>query len=162
MDTARGHYDLAFWSSFFRYESGSGPAELTGWINALFPYLKQHESKGTLIRNPYLDRWHEAWLVATQRPRHLTIEDTPEGPALELIPSGLNRAPVRIVDELLGITVEVQFIGGLFGVVQDPTTLALTPEFVWAIAHPPLEGGKSRGAENGKFDVPRGPLHIVV
>ena len=38
-EAAAGHADTAFWRSFFRYQSGSGPAELTGWIVTLFPYL---------------------------------------------------------------------------------------------------------------------------
>lgn len=34
---AEGHVDGSFWRSFFRYQSGSGPSELTGWILVLFP-----------------------------------------------------------------------------------------------------------------------------
>jgi hypothetical protein len=41
--TAEGQIDLAFWRSFFRYESGSMGAEMTGWIQVLFPYLIHHE-----------------------------------------------------------------------------------------------------------------------
>jgi hypothetical protein len=41
--TAEGHVDRAFWRSFFRYESASGPSLLTGWIIALFPYLRTQE-----------------------------------------------------------------------------------------------------------------------
>ena len=37
--TAEGATDPAFWKSFFHYQSGSGPAVLTGWITVLFPYL---------------------------------------------------------------------------------------------------------------------------
>lgn len=162
VNTASGRQELDFWKSFFRYEGGSGPPELTGWMNVLFPYLKDYEGKVALMRNPYLDQWREAWQVANQRPRTLTIGDVPEGPALGSIPSGLNRAPVRIVDELLGVTVDAQFIGGLFGVVQDPTTLALIPEFGWAIAHPPIASLNPRDVEERNLDIPRLPLHIVV
>jgi hypothetical protein len=41
--TAEGNVDRAFWRSFFRYESSSGPSLLTGWILALFPYLREQE-----------------------------------------------------------------------------------------------------------------------
>src|SRR6476660_712791 len=43
---ADGHVDPGFWRSFFRYQSGSGPSELTGWILVLFPYLKTFDEGG--------------------------------------------------------------------------------------------------------------------
>jgi len=47
--TAEGNVDRAFWRSFFRYESSSGPELMTGWILALFPYLRKQEFE------PYVD-----------------------------------------------------------------------------------------------------------
>ena len=32
VSTAGGDVDVEFWSSFFRYASGSGPSEITGWV----------------------------------------------------------------------------------------------------------------------------------
>jgi hypothetical protein len=51
VETAEGQVDQGFWRSFFRYQSGSGPAELTGWILTLFPYL---EGERTPEQNPHL------------------------------------------------------------------------------------------------------------
>ena len=51
--TASGEVDRAFWESFFRYRSGSGPSELTGWILTLFPYLTDPWTDA-LQPNPYL------------------------------------------------------------------------------------------------------------
>ena len=53
--SAEGHADPAFWRSFFRHESGSGPSELTGWILVLFPYLEG----GT--PNPHLASWEAGY-----------------------------------------------------------------------------------------------------
>src|SRR5262249_39725078 len=53
--TAEGRVDRGFWRSFFRYESGSGPALLTGWIVTLFPYLRIQQirpSKGEPADEP--------------------------------------------------------------------------------------------------------------
>lgn len=162
VDTAKGRYDMAFWESFFRYQSNSGPAELTGWITVLFPYLKDRQGNEGLVRNPYLDRWLAGWQIATQRSRDLTFADELQGPALHRLPSGLSRVPVRINDESKGISVDAQFIGGLFGVVQHPGSLALTPEFGWAIAHPPVASHAAPDTGDERFEAPVKRLHIVV
>ncbi len=41
----------------------------------------------------------------------------------------------------------MEFISGLVGVTQDPHSLALLPEFVWAIAHQAPESAAQRPAE---------------
>ena len=64
-----GEDDPSFWESFFRYESGSGPAELTGWILTLFPYLTVNWTSGQLGWNPYLSTWRKALDTARTRPR---------------------------------------------------------------------------------------------
>lgn len=133
--TADGQVDTAFWRSFFRYESGSGPSELTGWILVLFPYLKKFERDRTTIEaNPYLGRWEKALGAAENRRGRILA---PEGPALSSIPSSLASAPVNLVDGRNGSQHPVRFVGGLFGVVQDAKTSALAPEFGWAIVHEP-------------------------
>lgn len=131
--TAEGHVDRAFWRSFFRYQSGSGPSELTGWILVLFPYLKKFADYGrswTLDRNAYLAQWERHFTIAESRTSWIK---TPEGPGLGAVPSSLASAPVTVVDVRDGSQQKVSFVGGLFGVVQEPSTLALAPEFGWAV-----------------------------
>jgi hypothetical protein len=133
--SAEGHVDRSFWRSFFRYQSGSGPSELTGWILTLFPYLNGFEGdRVTIEPNPHLGRWEEALRKAESRQNAIR---TPEGPGLLAIPSSLASAPVVFVDRRDGSRHPLRFVGGLFGVVQDRTTLALAPEFGWAIVHEP-------------------------
>lgn len=138
--TAEGHGDRTFWQSFFRHESSSGGNELTGWINVLFPYIHVwNEEKGAneLGPNPYFERWEEGFQSAEKRKMNgeWLRWGTQEGPALPALPSGVASAPVRFVDVRDGSVHPLRFVGGLLGVVQDPQSLALMPEFGWAIIH---------------------------
>lgn len=135
--TAEGHVDRGFWRSFFRYQSGSAPSELTGWILTFFPYLKTLANDGEqLAPNPYLGRWEQALRAAENRTGWGYQTD---GPGLLQIPSSLASAPVRFVDVRDGSAHPLRFIAGLFGVTQDATSGALAPEFGWAVVHD--EGG---------------------
>lgn len=131
--TAEGHVDPGFWRSFFRYQSGSGPSELTGWILVLFPYLKTFDRDGErLASNPYLSRWEPALRIAEKRTDWRFM---PEGPGLGAIPSSIAGAPVKFVDARDGSIHPLRFVAGLFGTTQDAVTSALAPEFGWAIVH---------------------------
>jgi hypothetical protein len=85
--------------SFFRYQSGSGPSELTGWILVLFPYLKlwgdDWQAPPTIRPTPYLARWEAAY--ATAEAGTSWIKNV-EGPGLASIPTSLASAPVVLVD----------------------------------------------------------------
>jgi Domain of unknown function (DUF4419) len=73
-DTAAGNVDKDFWRSFFRYESASGPDEVTGWILTLFPYLVRDWQTKALGPNRYLSTWREGLYFAQHRgdqPLHL-------------------------------------------------------------------------------------------
>lgn len=132
--TASGQADPTFWRSFFRYQSGSGAAELTGWILTFFPYLRDFDNPGALLPNPYLSSWQERFERAERRTGWLHW-NAAEGPALGSIPSGLASAPVRFVDRPSGSAVNLRFVGGLFGVTEAPELRALTPSFGWAITY---------------------------
>jgi hypothetical protein len=133
-EAAEGRIDREFWRSFFRYQSGSGPAELTGWINVLFPYLRKQFQSRELVVNPYLSQWKQAWQSAEARPRNEFMFE-PRGPSIALLPSALAGAPVKA--KLLDGSPDrnIRFVAGLFGVAQDDASLAVSPEFGWAIGH---------------------------
>lgn len=137
VSAAEGRAEPGFWRSFFRYQSGSGPSELTGWILLLFPYLKKFEGDRTsLERNPYLRGWEKALRIAETRTSWIR---GPEGPALHAVPSSLSSAPVNFVDVRDGSKHAIRFVAGLFGVTQEPKTMALAPEFGWAVVHEPAQ-----------------------
>lgn len=131
--TASGKIDQEFWRSFFRYESGSGPAELTGWISTLYPYLRARDDEQKLVSNPYLESWHARYTRALARTDWRWTDM--EGPSIADLPSGMASAPVRCLDRRTGEQVELRFVAGMFGVEQDPSTGALSPCFGWAVVY---------------------------
>ena len=134
-EAAAGHADTAFWRSFFRYQSGSGPAELTGWIVTLFPYLEDPRRRGTLVRNTWLASWHERFRIADSRGNARLDWGDVQGPGIGLVPGSLASAPVRFVDVRDNSAVDLRFVAGMFGVDQDATTGSLAPAFGWAVVH---------------------------
>jgi hypothetical protein len=51
---ARGTVNRPFWQSLYRYHDESGGPVMTGWISALFPYLKDQRTGLATKRNPWL------------------------------------------------------------------------------------------------------------
>ena len=136
-ETSRGHIDRNFWNSFFRYDSSSGRgAAMTGWIQVLFPYLKDLQTKGKLVVNEYLKTW-EVDHIHAKKQCGVPFRQTEfiRGPYLLEVPTGLSSAPVRVLDRHSGETHDMRFIAGMFGVSQDETTNALAPSFGWAIVY---------------------------
>ena len=132
---AAGEIDHDFWRSFFRYQSGSGPSELTGWILTLFPYLVSDWETKALAPNTYLSTWHDRLQTATRRGVRFRDFDKIQGPSIGEIPEGLVSAPVRFDDRFSGAKIELRFVAGLFGVEQDVETRALSASFGWAIVY---------------------------
>ncbi len=135
--TAAGERDTGFWRSFFRYESGSGPAELTGWILTLFPYLISEIETKRLAPNPYLSTWAQGWRHADTREESLGLNslDQAQGPGMWNIPGSLASAPVRLEDRMTEAEHTLRLVAGMFGVEQDVETLALSPAFGWAVVY---------------------------
>lgn len=137
VQAAEGKCDSDFWRSFFRYQSGSGPAELTGWIHVLFPYLRDfHKDRqgNQLMPNPYLPRWAKGFQKADSRKGWLKWDEV-QGPGINALPAGIASAPVKIIDKRDNSEHKMRFAAGLFGVAQDPSSLALIPEFGWAVLY---------------------------
>ena len=134
-ETAAGRVDTDFWRSFFRYESGSGPAELTGWIVTLFPYLKTGRNTDGLARSTYLSTWREHFRIADSRGNARVDRNNIQGPAIDLIPGSLASAPVRFIDVRDDSEAALRFVAGMLGVRQDAGTGALAPAFGWAVVH---------------------------
>ncbi|WP_437560953.1 DUF4419 domain-containing protein [Sorangium sp. So ce542] len=141
--SSEGRADRSFWRAFFRYENRAD--ELTGWIHVLFPYLRAWPND-YFAPNPYIESWHERWLTAESRSDALGGLGNPQGPGLSELPPGLTSAQLRFVDG--GRRPHpMEFISGLIGVTQDPHSLALIPEFVWAVVHQAAESAAERPAE---------------
>lgn len=137
VEAAEGRADVDLWRSFFRYRGGSGPAEMTGWINVLFPYLYKDIQAKVLAPNPFMEDWSGHLSRPDTRQSFIDFAMAPRGPGLDQMPTGIASAPVKV--KMMGgaapVDVAMRFAGGLFGVVQDPVSLALEPAFGWAILY---------------------------
>lgn len=131
VSAAEGKPDPKFWQSIFRYQSGSGPSVMTGWMTALFPYLKDEDDR--LTQNPYLSDWERLLDLYDQQVGWRGRVSHPQRIGLSSIPACLASAPVKVH---WGQTeVEMRFVGGLIGVSQSPGDLALQTECGWAIIY---------------------------
>lgn len=126
-----GQVNTDFWKSMFRYHSGSGPAVMTGWANVFFPYFKNRQTD-KLYPNPYLQDWQERLAFDDYQNWRERWQD-PQGVGIGAIPSCFTSVPLTI--DWGGRETKMQFIGGLLGVSQDDTTLAVAPECGWAIVY---------------------------
>lgn len=125
VEAASGKIDRKFWDSIYKYNGsdGSGTPYVSGWVNCLFPYLWERTPMGAprkLLPNPWIKN----------EPTELN------GPTREVFPNTTAIAPFRWVigmDEENLTAYDMEFIGGLVGVAQDPENLALRPEIGWAV-----------------------------
>ena len=115
----------------FRYNSGSGPAVMTGWANVLFPYFKDYESD-TLYPNPYLSDWKERLAIDDQQ--HWRERwGAPQGIGLAAIPTCFTSVPLTV---FWGAhETKMRLIGGILGVSQNTETLEVESECGWAVVY---------------------------
>jgi Domain of unknown function (DUF4419) len=128
---SEGTVDPDFWNSIYKWQGpdGSGDAYVTGWVLKLFPYLDDPRAKldaprGKRSAAPLLCR--NGWLAARPAAVFPGRDDFPASPA---------KAPFQWqhMEEVF----EMEFVGGLMGIAQNPTNLCLRPEIGWAVRHAP-------------------------
>lgn len=123
---ARGQANPRFWRSIYKYDSGSGGAWVTGWINAFFPYVRVGGGRGGATdRNPCLVRPGEEGLAAPG------VDGFVLG--VGSFPDGISRAP--FIWRYLGRELKMNLLAGFFAVHQDAETGAVGPAIGWAVDH---------------------------
>jgi hypothetical protein len=124
---AQGNVDRRFWDSIYKWQGskGSGSPHVTGWIFKFFPYLDNPDAKRARL-------YGEASTVPLLR-RNPWLSTPPAGggPGRDDIPSLPAKAP--FVWRFVGADYQMEFVGGLMGISQNPTTLCLRPEIGWAV-----------------------------
>lgn len=115
VNAASGSPDVDRWQSFFKEHSESGGSKITGWVNALFPYLKDHRSGGYTRRNSGGSRG-DSYCASS-----------------DSFPSGLSEAP--FVWEYCGTRYPMKFMAGFVGVAQDAATGTVRPATGWAVVN---------------------------
>lgn len=114
---AEGRANREFWQSMYKLNDESGGPYVTGWCNALFPYLP--ERGGKLARN----RWAYEWQDGVNR-------IFGGGPKPAHFPSGLARAPLQW--EYHDTRYAMEFVGGFAGLAQHED-LSVQPVIGWAV-----------------------------
>jgi len=127
---AEGRAEAAFWRSMFRYNSGSGPSVMTGWITVLFPYLNDAETG--LYPNPFFEDWERRLRIDDQQHWRERWDD-PQGVGMRAVPPCLTGVPLEV--HWGSARCDMRLIGGLVGVSQSPASLALQPECGWAVVY---------------------------
>jgi hypothetical protein len=111
-----GEVDERFWQRIYKPIHASGGDEVTGWINALFPFL---DDEG-VEPNPAIASWMDGDLRPEAR----------RGPHLSEFPIGLSHAPFAW--NYLGDVLPMTLGAGAFGVAQDEH--GVRPALGWVVA----------------------------
>lgn len=124
---AEGKVDAPFWRSLYRVNEQSGGPYISGWINALFPYINERYLSSTndimtrLVPNHFFEGWEEN-----------VGRRYPIGPKLSEFPSALSCSPLKWLYRSREI--ELECLAGFAGVCQNAETFAVRPAIGWAIA----------------------------
>lgn len=115
----RGSVDRPFWRSMYKYMDMSGGDLVTGWINALFPYIEASDGP----RQNGASVWD---------PR--TIRGAP----VSCLPTGMSLAEFKWKQggawvRWLSRSAPMAFTSRFVGVSQDPETLTVRPAIGWAV-----------------------------
>jgi hypothetical protein len=111
--TSREQIDQKFWGNLYKWNHASGGDKVTGWVNALFPYIDEYKNSFELPPDdPKLRRWFS-------------------GTNFDRFPPGLTKVPfVWKYDEE---KIPLELVGGFLGARQDPTSKAIRPVIGWAL-----------------------------
>jgi hypothetical protein len=120
VSAAKGKVDREWWESFYKKNSGRGSgavSKVSGWINTLFPYVRQEWGRDDdLIQNPKMG---------------LSNLEYGDGLSERQYPSSLSKVPFEW--NYYGQIYNMELLAGVSSVVQNPETLALSPNIGWAV-----------------------------
>lgn len=114
---SQGDVDTEYWQSFYKINRTSGGPFITGHIVNLFPYLNNYKG---VQRNEKLGE------STFQRQGFCGLKSSD-------FSKGISRAPFKWL--YYNEEFPMDFIAGMVGVTQDKETLAVRPEFGWAVTY---------------------------
>lgn len=132
--TAEGQPSREFWQEIYKPRAAYGENTITGWITDLFPYLLNRDRVPTepnhMLKEPH--------------PRHYPEPDPQEdffgqgyGLTASDFPNGLSNAPAILIlpneDRSAETRIGLEFLGGFFGVTQDPEIGCVAAEIGWGV-----------------------------
>lgn len=117
VDAFKGLADQKVWQSLYHEGGGSGGPFVTGWVNALFPYIKGPKGDCTRINRYSLSLEEGRGFYA--------------GPCTSDMPSGMASVPFKWLYH--SEVYMMKFLGGFLGAYVSPTG-SVRPAFGWAVA----------------------------
>jgi len=133
--TARGDIDREFWRRMYKLELLSGGDRSLGWLNTLFAYVGDPPVRNTF---PSIDSFCFNGILLTD------------------LPSGRTRVP--FLWDYLGTNIDMELVGGLWGVVQDQQgALSVASGWVVSEARGAAPDRPSRGLRPRLRDFRRSP-----
>ncbi|KAJ9059118.1 hypothetical protein DSO57_1005917 [Entomophthora muscae] len=114
ISASQGKPDVEFWKSIYKLRGISGFPDVSGWINAFFPYLQF--SDGFKINAC----------------AHGSLEDCPKF-SLDYYPVGITRTPFKW--NYHNATYDMELAAGLVGVEKNATTNHVQPALGWAVLY---------------------------
>lgn len=114
---SHGLHDRGFWKDLYKIDGHSGGPDISGWITAFFPYVRDGRERLPSHENPGLSGG------SFRKGKALFNADE--------FPNGLSAAPFTWL--YLGSKFQMEFLGGFSGVTQDAGSLRLTPDIGWAV-----------------------------
>jgi hypothetical protein len=120
---AKGQVDLTFWQSIFQVSALCGREYVGGWVIDLFPYFV-YDRPGT---------------PAVVEANSFDEPSDERAVALHVFGGGPGRVRFAWDCSRWGVRRDMEFLGGLFGIRQEPGTLCLRPEVGWAVREVPAK-----------------------
>lgn len=102
--SASGNVNKLFWRDMFKYHTKKvygNPKYVDGWIVKFYPYLS--------------------------RGNRSALDEV----SLGTLPDEVVRVPIKFIDDVRNITLELELCAGFFGLEQNPETYMLTPKIGW-------------------------------
>lgn len=115
VSAAQGQPRTSFWQEFYKEHDGSGGTQITGHINALFPYLRIPAYGNEPTKDKFNTYRMGGW----------------GGPTADLFPPGMTTVP--FVWDYLGARFDMNFSAGFVAVSQDPESMFLRPAIGWTV-----------------------------
>ncbi|KAI0220890.1 hypothetical protein L0F63_004826, partial [Massospora cicadina] len=115
INAASNQINVTFWSSIYKLDKRSGGPFITGWINALYPYLQDEFG---FFRNQYIQDG------PTRRSYY--------GPAFNLLPPGFTQS--SFIWDYLSQPFNMNFVAGFLGVKHHHHNF-ISPALAWAVVH---------------------------
>ncbi|KAJ9059119.1 hypothetical protein DSO57_1005918 [Entomophthora muscae] len=114
ISASQGKPDVEFWKSIYKLRGISGFPDVSGWINAFFPYLQ------------FPNKFHINTCA------HGSLVDCPKY-SLSFYPVGFTRTPFKW--NYYNSTFDMEILAGLVGVEKNDTTNHVQPALGWAVLH---------------------------